>query len=30
MIRNIVKCAADALRLLGHNVGPEGLSEAAV
>ncbi len=26
---NIVECAADVLRLLGHNMGPEGLSEAA-
>ena len=25
----IVECAADVLRLLGHNVPPEGLSEAA-
>jgi methylmalonyl-CoA mutase len=26
---NIVECAADVLRLLGHNMPPEGLSEAA-
>ncbi len=26
---NIVECAADILRLLGHNMPPEGLSEAA-
>jgi methylmalonyl-CoA mutase len=26
---NIVDCAADVLRLLGHNKPPEGLSEAA-
>jgi methylmalonyl-CoA mutase len=26
---NIVECAADVLRLLGHNLPPEGLSEAA-
>jgi methylmalonyl-CoA mutase len=26
---NIVECAADVLRLLGHNMSPEGLSEAA-
>ena len=25
---NIVECAADVLRLLGHNMPPEGLSEA--
>ena len=25
----IVECAADVLRLLGHNMLPEGLSEAA-
>ena len=26
---NIVECAADVLRLLGHNMPPQGLSEAA-
>ncbi len=26
---NIVECAADVLRLLGHNMPPEGMSEAA-
>jgi len=26
---NIVECAADVLRLLGHNMPPEGLAEAA-
>jgi methylmalonyl-CoA mutase len=26
---NIVKCAADVLRLLGHNMPPEELGEAA-
>lgn len=26
---NIVECAADVLPLLGHNMLPEGLSEAA-
>jgi len=26
---NIVECAADVLRLLGHNMPPKGLSEAA-
>ncbi len=26
---NIVECAADVLRLLGHNMAPEGLAEAA-
>jgi len=26
---NIVECAADVLRLLGHNMPPEGLNEAA-
>ncbi len=26
---NIVECAADVLRLLGHNMPPDGLSEAA-
>ena len=26
---NIVECVADVLRLLGHNMPPEGLSEAA-
>ena len=25
----LVECAADVLRLLGHNMPPEGLSEAA-
>ena len=25
---NIVECAADVLRLLGHNMPPEGLCEA--
>jgi hypothetical protein len=29
VIRNIVKCAANALQLLGHKLGPEVLSEAA-
>ncbi len=26
---NVVECAADVLRLLGHNMPPEGISEAA-
>ena len=26
---NIVGCAADVLRLLGHNMPPEGLAETA-
>jgi methylmalonyl-CoA mutase len=26
---NVVECAADVLRLLGHNMPPEGLDEAA-
>jgi methylmalonyl-CoA mutase len=26
---DIVKCAADVLRLLGHNMSPKELSEAA-
>ena len=26
---NIVECAADVLRMLGHNMPPEGLAEAA-
>ncbi len=26
---NIVECAAAVLRLLGHNMPPEGLAEAA-
>jgi hypothetical protein len=29
VIRNIVKCAAGVLRLPGHNMGQEGLTEAA-